>query len=743
MCALCAHSLAEPASWLLVACALPAAAVAASPNGVASYCRFSSKNQDDRTIADQQRQCKARATRDGFASSAILLFADEAVSGAKHSREGFDCMMAAARAGKIKVLYFVNLSRLARDCVLTLQTLRELVYVHKIRVISIDEGIDTSQTDNWELIAAILGVQHEQFLKKLAQDVFRGQEGVVLDNFCVGDYCFGFASEPVAGPERRGKGRNKKSKTRYIKEWDEVAWVVKIFYWFVVERRSIRWIARELNRLGAPKDHRSTTPHWHHQLVTSLLGNRKYIGWWPWGENKNVRDPMTRKIHQEKRSVAETEKWIRHFPDLQIIDDEIFAKAQELLEENAKRHTNHRHANGQLRGSSQGSQDVHPSHLLSGLMKSECGRNLNVGGANGKYLFCRGYGMGVCECQTTLNRELAERLILQAIGHQIASNSTWVELLLSATIRSHEKLKRELPDQRRTLNDALTEVNRRIAMLVANSEQQIVPELESRMVELRTERQRLQADLKQLGDGDQADGPPTKAWIEEKLSGLHLIMDNRGPAAAHALRALVGGKISVQEVRLPGKKRHYLRGRLELQLRAVAESIGARVNDELDSKPHCTEVIYIDFRKPERHELIADEVKGYWDKGLTDLEIAEIFRCGRALISRALDHWYKTRGLLRPDGRTCKKRLKGRRKAEKLQAQIMELWHQDLSVTAISEQLNCGMEIVHEAVTKWHVDRSLPVPDGRARRREIRRSAKRAEQSQQPWQSSSMGSSNR
>ena len=55
-----------------------------------------------------------------------LEFFDEAESGAKHSRAGFDKMLAAARAGAITVLYFVNLSRLARDCVLTLQTLRRV-----------------------------------------------------------------------------------------------------------------------------------------------------------------------------------------------------------------------------------------------------------------------------------------------------------------------------------------------------------------------------------------------------------------------------------------------------------------------------------------------------------------------------------------------------------------------------------------------------------------------------------------
>ena len=230
--------------------------------------------------------------------------------------------------------------------------------------------------------------------------------------------------------------------------------------------------------------------------MAGLLSNRKYIGWWPWGENKNVRDPMTRKVHQEKRSIAETEKWLRHFPDLQVIEDHIFAEAQEHLKENAEKHTNHRFANGQLNGSSPGSHEAYPRHLLSGLIECEFGRKLNVGGKNGKYLFCRGYGMGVCSCQTTLNRDLAERLLFEAIGQHITSNPVWVELLLSATIRCYEKLKHELPTQRRALDAALAEVKRKIAMLIANSENQIVPELESRMAELRSERERLQADLK-------------------------------------------------------------------------------------------------------------------------------------------------------------------------------------------------------------------------------------------------------
>jgi site-specific DNA recombinase len=198
----------------------------------------------------------------------------------------------------------------------------------------------------------------------------------------------------------------------------------------------------------------------------------------------------------------------------------------------------------------------------------------------------------------------------------------------------------------------------------------------------------------------------------------HSGMD-RGPVT-QALRALLGGKISVWEVRQPGRQRHYLRGRLELRLWAVAGAIGAKVSDPVLSEPAVTKVIEIDFRTPKRHELIADDVKRYWDDGMRDIDIVKLFDCSRALISSALDYWHKSRGLERPDGRSVKKRLRGSRKSAQLQLQVMDLWKQDWPVSAIAKKLNCGLEVVRDAVVAWHQGRGLPVPDGRARRREIR-----------------------
>ena len=136
-----------------------------------------------------------------------------------------------------------------------------------------------------------------------------------------------------------------------------------------------------------------------------------------------MRDPETGKVRQEPRPEEECEKWTREFPHLRLIDQATFDKAQQFLQENCDRIAETRRSNGQLKGAS---KEAGPRHLLSGLVKcDECGRKFNVGGANGKYLFCPGYQQGTCACKTTLRRDRAERMILNEIGNRILSSSAW------------------------------------------------------------------------------------------------------------------------------------------------------------------------------------------------------------------------------------------------------------------------------------------------------------------------------
>jgi site-specific DNA recombinase len=524
----------------------------ACSTGVASYARFSSDMQDSRSITDQQRKCRERAASMGLEIDPALEFVDEAVSGAKQNHEGFEAMMIAARGGAIRVVLFENLSRLARDVGVTINTLKELVYGHRVRIVSIDDGIDTEINQQWEFIAVILGVQNEQYLKTLAKFVHRGQEGVVLEGLSVGDYCFGYGSVPVSDEETGRRGKNSKPKKKYVIVKEHAAWVECIFTWFVEERRSLRWITRELNRNNAPKDHRSSTPKWHHQQLSGLLSNRKYIGEWSWGRLKNERDPLTGVVRQAPRSPAEFEKWHRTLPELRIIDDSVFEKAQELLSENVCVLAETRRSDaksgkkqGQIYGATADSSERWPRHLLSGLIFcGECDHKLYVSGRMSQYVSCPRYARGTCSCKTTLRRDLAESAILKEIMGRLTVDPNVVAALVQAAHTAWLDSNAARPTEEQSVRQKLADVTRRIEKLMDRCETEDSPELTRRLAARCTERDTLRQRLAKLTASlREAATPPTEEWVVSQLSDVRSVLSQAGPAAHAALRTLVNGRI--------------------------------------------------------------------------------------------------------------------------------------------------------------------------------------------------------
>lgn len=699
--------------------------------GVASYARYSSDLQDSRSITDQQRKCRERAASVELTIDPSLEFYDEAVSGAKHHRAGFEALMAAARRGEIKVVIFENLSRLARDVGLTINTLKELVYRHHVRIISIDDGIDTETNQQWEYITVILGVQNEQYLRMLAKFVRRGQEGVVLDGLCVGDYCFGYGSEAVAeeaedAEKEKRRGKNSKPKKKYVIVQEHAAWVASIFHWFVTERRSMRWITQELNKNNAPKDHRSSTEKWHHQQLRGVLTNRKYIGEWSWGKLQNFRDPLSGAIRQVERNPQDYEKWHRSLPELKIIDDDIFAKAQTLLAESAStlkgaRRTNKKTGkpDGRLYGTTGDASERWPRHLLSGLIVcGECDRKFHVSGQKSQYMACPGYAVGECSCKTTLRRDLAESLITNEIMSQLMPEPGVVtELMREAEAAWHESHANRPTELLRTEQE-LAEVSRAIARLLDRCEVDDSADLSERLSIRCAQRDALkQKHAKLTSTPSEMATPPTEEWVVNQLKKMGEVLSNAGPAAHAAFRKLVDGRIVAYEIKTPGKCRYYQRLKFQVGLHAAIHSQLAA--DQLPVECGAREV-EIDVRELPQYETLAEDIKADFDAGMSIGEIETKYGCSYTVVDRAMKHWHEVHGVSRPDGRSLRGRLPKKRACDRLLDEIMELWQQDLPVKEIAKRLDCGLETVRAAVVTWYESRGLPVPDGRERRKQIR-----------------------
>ncbi len=346
-------------------------------HAAASYSRFSSSLQDDTSIETQQERCKEQSVADGLPINERFEYADRAVSGASSPRR-LDKLLADAEAERFSRLYFFSLSRLARESVIGLALIKCLVYVYKIRVISITEGVDSNR-EGWETLAQILFMQHERYLKELTAIPSAVRRETSPTAIATATTPSGTRPSRCLAPIPRAAGGIASpgcvtSSTQLRPNG------CRIFHWFVVERRSLRWITRELNRLKAPKDHRATTDGWHHQMVARLIGNIKLIGLWRWGRLQNTRDPETGLVSQEERPVEESQQWLRTFPELQMIDPIQFLQAQQILAKNAEQYGKGRNKEGEFTAQQGEASVINPLHLLAGLVVcAECGRRLHVG----------------------------------------------------------------------------------------------------------------------------------------------------------------------------------------------------------------------------------------------------------------------------------------------------------------------------------------------------------------------------
>lgn len=101
------------------------------------YARFSTDNQNPDTIEVQVNKCKEYADKHGY--SIANVFADEAISGMKLSRAGYQQMMHFASAGGADAVIIYDQSRMFRDMVEWFLFRREIEAIGNIRVISVTQ----------------------------------------------------------------------------------------------------------------------------------------------------------------------------------------------------------------------------------------------------------------------------------------------------------------------------------------------------------------------------------------------------------------------------------------------------------------------------------------------------------------------------------------------------------------------------------------------------------------------------
>ncbi len=138
------------------------------------YCRYPSDMQRPDSCADQERTIRAALARLGFVAADIIARYDEAQSGTKTARDGFQQLRGMVARGEVAVLVVDDQSRLTRADNAN-SFVKDLVFAGG-RFISTGEGIDTAVT-GWELKVKVLQLHHGQTVRDLQHRVHRGQRG--------------------------------------------------------------------------------------------------------------------------------------------------------------------------------------------------------------------------------------------------------------------------------------------------------------------------------------------------------------------------------------------------------------------------------------------------------------------------------------------------------------------------------------------------------------------------------------
>ena len=105
----------------------------------AIYCRVSTEDQaEGHSLASQERLCRERAERDGFAIAPEHVYEDR-LSGAKADRPKYQAMLAAAAAKEIEAVYVWKMDRLGRDLI-ERRRAEGALGTARVRLVSITEG---------------------------------------------------------------------------------------------------------------------------------------------------------------------------------------------------------------------------------------------------------------------------------------------------------------------------------------------------------------------------------------------------------------------------------------------------------------------------------------------------------------------------------------------------------------------------------------------------------------------------
>lgn len=236
----------------------------------------------------------------------VGVYSDEALTGTKDSRDGFQRLLADCRAGKVNMILTKSISRFARNTVTLLKTVRELKAI-EVDIFFEEQNIHTMSAEGELMLTILASYAQEESLSASENQKWRIRKGFENGELLNWRFLFGY---------RIVKGS--------IEVDENTAPIVREIFDRVIEGDTFGAISRDLNNRGIPG---ALDGKWCVQRIRDIVGNEKYTGC-------AMLQKHYRNNHLDKkkcRNTGELQMFYAEDTHPAIIDKDTFEAAQAVL----------------------------------------------------------------------------------------------------------------------------------------------------------------------------------------------------------------------------------------------------------------------------------------------------------------------------------------------------------------------------------------------------------------------------
>jgi len=404
--------------------------VAALPAGrrrrrVCIYARYSTDEQNCRSIDDQAARCRRWLEEHGWGDAEIVVLSDEATSGEELARPGIDAVKQLIQDSDVDMVVAEDLARYYRDSA-WLQLMVKLAKDSGVSIVAINDTFDSSD-DGHQLKLLLSGFHHAQHNEDTSRRIKRAADGRWENGYAMGPLRPGYIRKPVDEQRtaRTGKGP-------YVDEKDpSAAPIIQETFERVARGDPLPSVARFLTESGLKKSANALKAEWDDGNVGNMIKNPLYMGTEEGGKSRSQKVEMNGKRVQVPADPDSVRR--REMPHLAHVSRLLWQQANDAIRKRDKAGHHPKGKNNPTFRIPRASRGPLGDHFVC----AACGgKMVGQGRAGGGYR-CGKALRGECWNKATAKRSVAHDRIFRAVVDRVLEIDGAVEALAQFAQRIH------------------------------------------------------------------------------------------------------------------------------------------------------------------------------------------------------------------------------------------------------------------------------------------------------------------